>query len=161
MGNNKNKSKSKTLSSYIPIQEFVDNFTTSGCGSCTWNVQVARLFRVQEETLLTLIHNYADTYPTGPLSSMVMYGIILRARFKAYQQLNSLSSRYQNALPKWSKAYMSKDTNINLLIDESMNADGDEDLNFTTSQSNQKGDLNDQQISLSISKPIGTSIPAE
>lgn len=56
---------------------------------------------------------------------------------------------------------MFKDTDINLLIDESINADGDEDLNFTTSQSNQKGDLNDQQISLSISKPIGTSIPAE
>ncbi|GBC13704.2 hypothetical protein RIR_jg8818.t1 [Rhizophagus irregularis DAOM 181602=DAOM 197198] len=115
MGNNKNKSKSKTLSSYIPIQEFVDNFTTSGCGSCTWNVQVGTAATAAEKGKVTI----------------------------------------------QSQAYMSKDTNINLLIDESMNADGDEDLNFTTSQSNQKGDLNDQQISLSISKPIGTSIPAE
>ncbi|PKY59565.1 hypothetical protein RhiirA4_482401 [Rhizophagus irregularis] len=82
----------------------------------------------------------ADTYPIGPITSEVFYGIISGVRLKAHQQLDSLSSRYQNSLPTLAKNLQPQqgkkgkqkdqsnqhvliETYANPVIDESMNID--------------------------------------
>jgi hypothetical protein len=112
----------------------------------------------------------SETYPQGPLSSAVFYGIISGARLKARQQLDSLSSRYQNSLPSLTqkakaqpqpsnKGKQKDQLTANQLIDESMNIDVPEDPESSISQPNQEDDLDHQLHESSNSNPIGTSPP--
>ena len=55
---------------------------------------------------------------------------------------------------------MSIDTDANQVIDKSMDIDETADPSIAASQTNQEGNLGDQQSTSSSSQPIGTSVPA-
>ncbi|PKY56064.1 hypothetical protein RhiirA4_476073 [Rhizophagus irregularis] len=116
MGQNKKKSKTSVAkqSSHIPTQEFVDKFTDA--------------FKLILRDLLLSVEDHPNDFSTkvlkpllaggdvvkpstfgekntqyGPVSGDIFHGILSVARAKARQQLDSLSSRYQNSLPSLAK----------------------------------------------------------
>ncbi|PKY44274.1 hypothetical protein RhiirA4_418906 [Rhizophagus irregularis] len=189
MGNKKNKKNSSQLS--IPIQEFVDNFTNSYAsilgdiinGFIRSGEVESVFYKYTTETLVPKgdIVSNSETLNNVPvttnLTRTLIQAIISGARCKARQQLDSLSSRYQNALPSLiqnaaeaqlkkkekkvskQKAPVSDDADANLVIDESMNIDDNVDPEVTIAQPNQEGTSNDDQQSSSKSKPIGSQLP--
>ncbi|PKY59511.1 hypothetical protein RhiirA4_482305 [Rhizophagus irregularis] len=190
MGNNKkknNKTSVKKQSSYIPTQEFVDKFTAAFTDILR-NMLLAVEHHSKDEYTAKVIKpmvpegdlvkplSLADSYPKGPITSEVFYGIISGARLKARQQLDFLSSRYQNSLPMLAKKlqpqqgmkgkqkdqsnqHVSIETYANPVIDENMNIDEFADPNSTESQPNQEGTFGSTQSTSSKSTPIGTSPP--
>ncbi|PKY50871.1 hypothetical protein RhiirA4_467563 [Rhizophagus irregularis] len=97
------------------------------------------------------------------------------ARLKARQQLDSLSSQYQNSLPTLAKKlqmqqgkkgkqkdqsnqHVSIETYANPVINKSMNIDDSADPSIAASQPNQKGNLRSTQSTSSTTTPIGTSL---
>ncbi|PKY61827.1 hypothetical protein RhiirA4_487353 [Rhizophagus irregularis] len=189
MGKNNKKSKTsvKKPSSYIPTQEFVDKFTAA-FQDILRHMLTAVEYHSKEEYTAKVIKplvsggdlvkpvTLADTYNVGPLTSEVFYGIISGARLKARQQLDSLSSRYQNSLPSLAKKlhpqqgnkgkqkdqsnqHVLLETYANPVIDESMNIDETADPSVAASQPNQEGDSRSTQSTSSNPTPIGTSPP--
>ncbi|PKY54418.1 hypothetical protein RhiirA4_473225 [Rhizophagus irregularis] len=190
MGNNSkknNKTSVKKQSSYIPTQEFVDKFTAA-FQDILRHMLTAVEYHSKEEYTAKVVKplvsggdlakpvSLADTYNVGPLTSEVFYGIVSGACLKARQQLDSLSSRYQNSLPTLAKKlslqqgkketqsdqsnkHVLIETYANPVIDESMNIDGSADPSFAISQPNQEGDLGSTASTSSQTTPIGTSPP--
>ncbi|PKK59887.1 hypothetical protein RhiirC2_794158 [Rhizophagus irregularis] len=184
-----NKKKSSQQS--IPVQEFVDSFTNS-FASILGDIIFEYLYSGEIESEFYKAAT-AKLVPTGDIvtersildnvrvtkqfTRTLNQAIISGARCKARQTLDSLSSRYQNALPSLvqnaveaqlkkkekkvgkQKAPVSDDADANLVIDESMNIDDNVDPDTTESQPNQEGSSNVDQSSTSISKPIGSQIP--
>ncbi|CAB4422661.1 unnamed protein product [Rhizophagus irregularis] len=189
MGQNKKKSKTSVAkqSSHIPTQEFVDKFTDA--------------FKLILRDLLLSVEDHPNDFSTkvlkpllaggdvvkpstfgekntqyGPVSGDIFHGILSVARAKARQQLDSLSSRYQNSLPSLAKKlqpqqnkkgkqkdqsnqHVSIETYANPVIDESMNIDESADPSIAVSQPNQEGNLRSTQSTSSTTTPIGTSPP--
>ncbi|CAB4431895.1 unnamed protein product [Rhizophagus irregularis] len=198
-GNNKkNKKASVNISSQIPTQEFVEKFTAAFTDILRTVLSSAQHYSKDEFTAkvtkklvpggdLVRPATHADTFPIGPLTAEVFYGIISGARLKARQlrgldkqpyrqQLDSLSSRYQNSLPALAKKlqpqhstkgkqkdqsnlHVSTSTYANPVIDESMNIDESADPSIAVSQPNQEGNLGSTQSTSSTTTPIGTSPP--
>ncbi|CAB4440722.1 unnamed protein product [Rhizophagus irregularis] len=188
MGNNKkNKTSVKKQSSYIPTQEFVDKFTAAFTYILR-HMLLALEHHSKDEYTAKVIKplvpggdlvkptSLADTYNVGPLTSDIFYGIISGARLKARQQLDFLSSRYQNSLPTLAKKlqpqqenkgkqknqsnlHVSTETYANLVIDENMNIDEPADPIIAASQTNQEGNLGSTASTSSTTTPIGTSPP--
>ncbi|PKY55908.1 hypothetical protein RhiirA4_475747 [Rhizophagus irregularis] len=184
MGNNKKKSKKQ--SSYIPTQEFVDKFTQDLIYTAR-SVLAGLEYHPTDFTEKVLKpkvpggdlvkpSSYSDKEPHGPLTSEVFYGIISVARAKARQQLDSLSSRYQNSLPLLAKNQQPQqgkkgkqkdqsnqhvliETYANPVIDEPMNIDESADPNIAASQLNQEGNSGSTQSTPSTTTPISTSPP--
>ncbi|GBC23733.2 hypothetical protein GLOIN_2v1653024 [Rhizophagus irregularis DAOM 181602=DAOM 197198] len=184
-----NKKKSSQQS--IPVQEFVDAFTNSfasilgdiifdyiQCGdveSLFYTTATAKL--VLKDDIVTERSILDNIRITKLFMRTLNQVIISGARCKARQQLDSLNSRYQNALPlliqnaaeaqlkkkekkvSKQKVPVSDDTDANLVIDEFMNIDDNVDPDITMSQPNQEGLSKVDQQSTSISKPIGSQIP--
>jgi hypothetical protein len=190
MGNSKkNKTSVKKQSSYIPTQEFVDKFTAAFTDILRHMLIAVEHHSKDEYTAkvtkplvsggdLVKSTSLADTYNVGPLTSEAFYGIISGARLKARQQLDSLSSRYQNSLPTLAKKlqlqqektgkqkgqsnqHVSIETYANPVINESMNIDESADLNIAVSQPNQEGNLGSTSSTSSTTTPIGTSPPID
>ncbi|CAB4424216.1 unnamed protein product [Rhizophagus irregularis] len=185
MGNNKKKNNKKQ-SSYIPTQEFVDKFTQDLIYTAR-SVLAGLEYHPNDFTEKVLkpkipggdlvkLSSYSDKEPHGPLISEVFYGIISVARAKARQQLDSLSSRYQNSLPLLAKKlptqqgtkgkqkdqsnqHVSIETCANPVIDKPMNIDESADPNIAASQLNQEGNSGSTQSTSSTTTPIGTSPP--
>ncbi|CAG8766369.1 18429_t:CDS:2, partial [Rhizophagus irregularis] len=148
-----NKKKSSQQS--IPVQEFVDSFTNSfasllgniifdylQCGDVEsefYKTATAKL--VPKGDIVTERSILDNVRVTKQFTRTLNQAIISGARCKARQTLDSLSSRYQNALPSLvqsaveaqlkkkekkvgkQKAPVSDDADANLVIDESMNID--------------------------------------
>ncbi|PKY50578.1 hypothetical protein RhiirA4_467131 [Rhizophagus irregularis] len=188
MGNNKkNKKTPVNISSHIPTQEFVEKFTAAFTDILRNILSSAQHYSNEEFTAkvtkklvpggdLVRPATHADTFPIGPLTAEVFYGIISGARLKARQQLDSLSLRYQNSLPALAKKlqpqhsakgkqkdqsnqHVSTSTYVNPVIDESMNIDEIADPSIAASQPNQEGNLGSTQSTSSTTTPIGTSPP--
>ncbi|PKY55446.1 hypothetical protein RhiirA4_474907 [Rhizophagus irregularis] len=188
MGKNskKNKTSVKKDSSYITIQEFVDKFTAA-FQDILRHMLTAVEYHPKDEYTAKVIKplvpggdlvkpvSLADTYSVGPITSEVFYGIISGARLKARQQLDSLSSRYQNSLPMLAKKLQSQqekkgkqkdqsnqhvsiETYANPVIDESMNIDESADPNIAVSQPNQEGNIGSTSSTSFTTTPIDTSL---
>jgi hypothetical protein len=112
----KNNKKNNKKSSYIPTQEFVDKFTEAFIHTAR-KVLIGLKYHPKDFTVkvikpevpggdLVKPSSLAEKeLQHGPLTSEVFYGIISVARLKARQQLDSLSSRYQNSLPELAKKH--------------------------------------------------------
>ncbi|CAB4430787.1 unnamed protein product [Rhizophagus irregularis] len=181
----KSNKKNNKKSSYIPTQEFVDKFTEALIHT-TRKILLGLKYHPKEFTAKVL----KPEVPGGdlvkpsslaekelqydPLTSEIFYGIISVARLKARQQLDSLSSRYQNSLPELAKKqqpqqskkgkqkdqsnqHVSIQTYANPVIDENMNIDEPADPNIAVSHLNQEGNIGSTQSTSSTTTPIGTS----
>ncbi|PKY52612.1 hypothetical protein RhiirA4_497073 [Rhizophagus irregularis] len=112
--------------------------------------------------------------PVGPVTAEIFYSVVSVARAKARQQLDSLSSQYQNSLPSLVKTqqpqpnkkgklkdqsnqHVSIETYVNQVINESMNIDEPADPSIAVSQLNQEGNLGSASSTPSTTTPIGTA----
>ncbi|PKY55528.1 hypothetical protein RhiirA4_475057 [Rhizophagus irregularis] len=178
----KSNKKNNKKSSYIPTQEFVDKFTEALIHT-TRKILLGLKYHPKEFTAKVL----KPEVPGGdlvkpsslaekelqydPLTSEIFYGIISEARLKARQQLDSLSSRYQNSLPELAKKqqpqqrkkgkqkdqsnqHVSIQTYANPVIDENMNIDEPADPNIAVSHLNQEGNIGSTQSTSSTTTPI-------
>ncbi|PKK60576.1 hypothetical protein RhiirC2_793131, partial [Rhizophagus irregularis] len=163
-----NKKKSPQQS--IPVQEFVDSFTNSfasllgdivhyhiQCGGVESDYYKTATENIILKGDIVMAQSILDNVRvTKQFMKTLNQAIISGARCKARQMLDSLSSRYQNALPSLvqnavkaqlkkkekkvskQKAPVSDDADANLVIDESMNIDDNVDPDTTESQPNQE-----------------------
>ncbi|CAB4437984.1 unnamed protein product [Rhizophagus irregularis] len=188
MGNNKKKSKTPRKQS-VPVQEFVNAFTDAftllllelleglsyGVKDNTpfvtklLNSHIPEGDRVKPNVQTKKFVEKCDSF-----SSAGVTGIISIARHKARQQLDRLSSRYQNSLASLaqtsdnkaqqnmsnqSKVHVPIGDSADLTIDNSMNIDSTVDPSVAKVQPNQEGDLSYQQIMPSTSNTIGSITP--
>ncbi|PKY53288.1 hypothetical protein RhiirA4_471410 [Rhizophagus irregularis] len=188
MGNNKKKSKQPQKQS-VPVQEFVNAFTEAftplllelleGVLNCQKDDSpfVNKLLKShipEGNRVKPNVHTKKFLEKCDNFSSAGVTGIISIARHKARQQLDHLSSHYQNSFAllaqnshtnaqqstsSQSKAHVLIGERANLTINNSMHIDSTADPSVAEVHLNQEGDLNNQQNTPSTSNTIGDNIP--
>ncbi|PKC00527.1 hypothetical protein RhiirA5_382389 [Rhizophagus irregularis] len=179
---------------YIPVDEYIINFTDQFrrmmshfltqseiyTSSELYNTHITKSFLGWQD--ITEPRNAAENSSefTGPLRPEVFFGIVSAATAKARQELEKITTRYQNAYNnalvqriatevkpnnKGKQSNQSENSNSARsqpppVIDKSMDIDTDIYPNIAEGQSNQEGNLVDPSIAPSTNTTIGTSASA-